>query len=435
MSTRYSDRERAYEEQPMFSTELVARNENPAAAHAAAAAHLAAPRAAGGRGALLARCLVVGAIFALGALVGMLASRSEPPAASAGDEPPAGGAGAGGSTSRAVGAVALVITLDADIATIGAWGSDTYATFVASFATDMAAALGVAPHRVAVNGVAAGSVVVDFIVSPDASGTPIAAAVITAAFSAQGISIAGAKTETTIAASDITAVPTCGCSDSFDYFERATCEVASCCWDHGVCSDLPGKPAAETETEPEAQSPAPAPTPTQDLLDWDDSWGSLASSVEIAAGNCYTCFESSCYTQERCCDPPDGDAACWAGGRLSYASCCPPESEPEPSTSGGCASAPCQHDGACESIDTGPAGAEESLLEFSYACHCTAGHGGDDCEDDLSTAADDQRSHDTDTDWCHHPPPSRFRPPGNCSWGPRNMYCRRSLWKISPGPG
>jgi hypothetical protein len=126
--------------------------------------------------------------------------------------------------------------------------SDTYTTFVTNFATDMAAALGVTADRITVNGVAAGSVFVDFTVQPDAGGTPICdgdgACNVVTAFSAPGVSIAGATTETTITDDDMAfAVPAavCRCFPTYrlgNGFCDTQCNTAECNFDSGDCDPL-----------------------------------------------------------------------------------------------------------------------------------------------------------------------------------------------------
>ena len=80
--------------------------------------------------------------------------------------------------------VTAVLTLAGDVIVVaGAEGSPARSIFVASFVTDVAVLLSVAEGQVKVTSIAAGSVVVSFEASPAADGTPVAAAVISSAFS------------------------------------------------------------------------------------------------------------------------------------------------------------------------------------------------------------------------------------------------------------
>ena len=93
----------------------------------------------------------------------------------------------------------------------------------------------------------------------------------------------------------------------------------------------------------------------------------------------------------------------------------PPPDHPAPPppaavASGGCASYPCQNGGQCVEED----GAV-------YRCQCTTGFVGDDCEDNHSSRADDQISHDTADDTCypcpHYVPAATEIPCDNWSAG------------------
>ena len=100
--------------------------------------------------------------------------------------------------------ITAAITLDVDIATIGAAGSSTYTVFAADFAAGMGSVLGVDSDRIIVNSVTAGSVSVDFSVLPDPeTGTGIPTSTITTAFAATGVTVGSYTSETTIAASAV----------------------------------------------------------------------------------------------------------------------------------------------------------------------------------------------------------------------------------------
>lgn len=113
------------------------------------------------------------------------------------------------------GTVAADLILAGDVDTVaGTEGSAERSTFVASFVTDVAALLSVAKGQVHVISIAAGSVVVSFEVAPSADGTPVAASVISSAFS------------------DVVALPTVGV---------ATIEAVS-----GVSTVVSATPATDT---------------------------------------------------------------------------------------------------------------------------------------------------------------------------------------------
>jgi hypothetical protein len=100
--------------------------------------------------------------------------------------------------------VTTFISLAGDIVTIGSPNTPTYNTFVSDFATDMAATLGLAnSSQIVVNGIAAGSITVDFTVLPTVDQTtgtvtPISIDTITTAFAAPGVSLAGTTTTAAI---------------------------------------------------------------------------------------------------------------------------------------------------------------------------------------------------------------------------------------------
>jgi len=75
--------------------------------------------------------------------------------------------------------------------------------FVENFSKDVAVALKVDQARIGVTGITAGSVVVDYTVAPDASGTPIAPTAVTTAFNAANVAIAGSKTTAPVTAAQV----------------------------------------------------------------------------------------------------------------------------------------------------------------------------------------------------------------------------------------
>eukprot|EP01043_Picozoa_sp_COSAG02_P036658 COSAG02_NODE_2700_length_8207_cov_2.292057_3_plen_704_part_00 len=111
-----------------------------------------------------------------------------------------------GATEPPIGTARVSITLSANIADIGADGSDMYIAFSALFVADVAVALGVSESQVVVNSIVTGSVIVDFSVLPGADGTPVIPATIAGAFSSVGVSIAGVTTETTVDENDVAVV-------------------------------------------------------------------------------------------------------------------------------------------------------------------------------------------------------------------------------------
>ena len=96
-------------------------------------------------------------------------------------------------------AVSASVGLDADFETIGSDpDTDSYRNFVVDFKSDTATLLGVDEAQIVVNSVLAGSVLVDFTVSPDANGRSVTVVALSTAFSAPGVSVAGAMTISTI---------------------------------------------------------------------------------------------------------------------------------------------------------------------------------------------------------------------------------------------
>ena len=89
------------------------------------------------------------------------------------------------------------LALALDIATIPV-GSAARASFVESFASDVGTRLGVSASRIVVNSIASGSVIVDFSILPDSSGHEISLSVVSTAFSAGGVAIAGSTTTTAV---------------------------------------------------------------------------------------------------------------------------------------------------------------------------------------------------------------------------------------------
>lgn len=122
------------------------------------------------------------------------------------------------------GAVSATLVLEGDIAEILA-ADGGYGSFSAAFAIDVSGALSVAPDRVIVDRISAGSVVVEFHVLADADGAPVASAAMTSALTA-GITVAS----------------------------RSVSETVS-----GVMDPVP-PPAPEPAPEPEPE-PAPPPPP------------------------------------------------------------------------------------------------------------------------------------------------------------------------------
>ena len=94
------------------------------------------------------------------------------------------------------------ITLDADIASIGTEGSDTYNTFVETFEADMAAVLNVDAEQVEVTSVEPGSISCGFTVRPS-GGTPVTPTDLAASFQAPGVSLGGVQTAVALAVEDI----------------------------------------------------------------------------------------------------------------------------------------------------------------------------------------------------------------------------------------
>jgi hypothetical protein len=94
--------------------------------------------------------------------------------------------------------------LDVDIVTITV-GTPARVKFEADFSRDVAARLSIEAQRIVINSIAPGSIVVDFSIRPDSSGTPVPTAAITTAFSTPGIAIAGAQTTSAITAASVAA--------------------------------------------------------------------------------------------------------------------------------------------------------------------------------------------------------------------------------------
>jgi hypothetical protein len=92
--------------------------------------------------------------------------------------------------------VSASITLDVDITHV----LNNRDRFERTFAADMAQVLGIDDSsRVLVQSITAASVVIDFVILPDSTGTLLPEAKLTKAFSSPGVSIAGAKTTAPIA--------------------------------------------------------------------------------------------------------------------------------------------------------------------------------------------------------------------------------------------
>lgn len=141
------------------------------------------------------------------------------------------------------GAVASKIKLAATMADV----DKDRQKFITVFQTDVGTALKVDKARVGVTGIKAGSVVVDFTVAPDASGTSIAPAAITTAFKAPGVKIGATTTAAAVVAADVqtpkvTATPT---------YTAGSAVVAS-----------PPSPPAPGATPPPAASGASTVLPT-----------------------------------------------------------------------------------------------------------------------------------------------------------------------------
>lgn len=141
------------------------------------------------------------------------------------------------------GAVASKIKLAATMADV----DKDRQKFITVFQTDVGTALKVDKARVGVTGIKAGSVVVDYTVAPDASGTPIAPAAITTAFKAPGVKIGATTTAAAVVAADVqtpkvTATPT---------YTAGSAVVAS-----------PPSPPAPGATPPPAASGASTVLPT-----------------------------------------------------------------------------------------------------------------------------------------------------------------------------
>ena len=99
--------------------------------------------------------------------------------------------------------VQAAITLDADVASIGVEGSDSYTSFVDAFEADMASVLGVDVEQVEVTSVEAGSIRCGFAVRPSAVGMPVPPTALASSFSEPGVSLGGIQTAAALAAEDI----------------------------------------------------------------------------------------------------------------------------------------------------------------------------------------------------------------------------------------
>lgn len=99
--------------------------------------------------------------------------------------------------------VQAAITLDADVASIGVEGSDTYTSFVDAFEADMASVLSVDVEQVEVTSVEAGSIRCGFAVRPSAGGMPVPPTALASSFSEPGVSLGGIQTAAALAAEDI----------------------------------------------------------------------------------------------------------------------------------------------------------------------------------------------------------------------------------------
>ncbi len=99
--------------------------------------------------------------------------------------------------------VQAAITLDADVASIGVEGSDTYTSFVDAFEADMASVLSVDVEQVEVTSVEAGSIRCGFAVRPSAGGMPVPPTALASSFSEPGVSLGGVQTAAALAVEDI----------------------------------------------------------------------------------------------------------------------------------------------------------------------------------------------------------------------------------------
>ncbi len=158
-----------------------------------------------------------------------------------------------------VGAVAARVILACDPVNFGE-GTPERAAFESQFQADVAAALGgIAPNRVRVQRIYAGSMVVDFLVLPAPDGTVLPTSVLTEAFSTAGIEIAGELTAAPV--TDVLAVTAADIASAVEPEAEAEAEpeVSEPAAEPGVSEPEPEPEGSEPEPEPGVSEPEAEP--------------------------------------------------------------------------------------------------------------------------------------------------------------------------------